>query len=73
MSCYLRGMKEILAEAGIEVTPQNRKKVDQAIHKILGMEDEHCPQVWKTIKERVLNDEQEKKEFTRKLKEALIQ
>ena len=32
MSCYLRHMKDILEEAGIEVTPANKKQIDQAIH-----------------------------------------
>ena len=33
MSCYFRQLKDILAEAGVEVTPGNRKEIDRAIHK----------------------------------------
>ena len=43
MSCYFRHMKEVLAEAGIEVTPANRRRVDQAFRQIAGVPREHCP------------------------------
>jgi hypothetical protein len=40
-------MKEIFDEAGIEITPKNRKQVDQAIHEIMAVDYKHCPQAWK--------------------------
>ena len=35
MSCYFRHMKDVLSEAGIQVTPSNKKQVDKAIHDIV--------------------------------------
>jgi len=32
MSCYLRHLKDILGEAGIEITADNKKQIDRAIH-----------------------------------------
>lgn len=73
MSCYFRHIKDVLAEAGIEVTPQNKKKVDQAIHSLMDIEYKQCSPTWKKLKERILSDEQEKKEFTARLKQLLEQ
>lgn len=36
MSCYFRHIKDILQEAGIEVTAANKKDVDRAIHRLVG-------------------------------------
>ena len=33
MSCYFRHMKNILDEAGIQVTLSNKKEIDQAFHR----------------------------------------
>jgi hypothetical protein len=35
MSCYFRHLHTIFDEAGIQVTPANKKQIDQAIHKIV--------------------------------------
>ncbi len=43
MSCYFRHMKNILHEAGIEVTPGNKKDIDQAFHRIVGVSYKDCP------------------------------
>ena len=58
MSCYFRQLKDILAEAGVEVTPGNKRKVDQAIHRIVGVEYKDCPVAWKALKEQIMGDEQ---------------
>ena len=34
MSCYFRHLKDVLSEAGIEVTPANKKQIDQAIKEL---------------------------------------
>jgi len=44
MSCYFRHLKDILEEADIEVTPDNRKQVDRAIHQIVGVTYKDCPE-----------------------------
>lgn len=71
MSCYFRHMKDILSEAGIEVTAANKKRIDQAIHEIVGTTYKDCPATWKEIKKKLASSEAEKKEFVKKLKAAL--
>lgn len=56
MSCYFRHMKEILIQVGIEVTPQNKKAVDQALHELVDVPYKACPAAWKAIKEKYLAD-----------------
>jgi hypothetical protein len=71
MSCYFRHLKDILAEAGVEVTPSNKRQVDQAIHKIVGVEYKDCPVAWKALKEQIMGDEQKRRDFVKKLKDAI--
>jgi hypothetical protein len=70
MSCYFRHMQEIFAEAGIQVTPANKKQLDQAVHKIVDVEYKNCPAAWKAIKAGA-GDPQQRREFIRKLKSAV--
>jgi len=44
MSCYLRHLKGLLDEAGIEVTPGNREQIDQIVHQLVGVTYKGCPQ-----------------------------
>lgn len=46
MSCYFRHLKDIFAEAGIEVTASNKRQVDQAIHRLVGVKYKECPAAW---------------------------
>lgn len=71
MSCYLRHLKETLAEAGIELTAANKRQIDQAIHKIVGVEYKNCPFAWKALKQQIMNDEKTRQEFVKNLKAAL--
>lgn len=57
MSCYFRHIGDIFAEAGIEVTPENRKDVDRAVHEIVGVEYKDCPAAWRRVKEMKSSDE----------------
>jgi hypothetical protein len=68
MSCYFRHLDGLFREAGIEVTPVNRKKVKEAIHSLTGVEHSDCPAAWKKLKQQVLNDEKNRSEFVRKLR-----
>ena len=43
-------MKSVLDEAGIEVTPGNKKELDQAFHQIVGVTYKDCPTTWKRLK-----------------------
>jgi hypothetical protein len=72
MSCYFRQMKEVLAEAGIVVTPANRKAVDTAFHRVAGLQTKHCPTAWKALKPRLATEE-EVRALARELQEAMRQ
>jgi predicted Fe-Mo cluster-binding NifX family protein len=71
MSCYFRHLKDIFSEAGIEVTPANRKKVDQAIHQIVRVDYKECPSAWKNIKQEMSDDENRRQDFIQRLKNAI--
>ena len=71
MSCYIRHLKDLLSEAGIEVTAENRKQIDRAIHDIVNTTYKDCPGTWKEVKNKLAASEAEKKDFVKKLKSAL--
>ena len=71
MSCYLHNMKDIFREAGIEVTPENKKQIDRAIHDVVNTTYKDCPGTWKEVKKKLASSEAEKREFLKKLKAAL--
>ncbi len=50
MSCYFRHLKEILAEAGIDVSTVDKKALDKAIHAIVNVQYKNCPEAWQAIK-----------------------
>lgn len=56
MSCYFRHLKEVMAEAGIEVTPANRKEVDRVLHEIAGVDYKDCPGAWKNLKRQMASE-----------------
>ena len=68
MSCYFRRLKEIMDEAGIEVTPGNKKQIDQAIHEIVGVGYKDCPATWKKLKQEMLTDERKRQDLVDKLR-----
>jgi hypothetical protein len=70
MSCYFRHMQGILDEAGIKITPANKKQVDQAIHKIVNVSYKNCPAAWEEIKLGIA-DAQKRKQFVEQLKNAV--
>lgn len=71
MSCYFRHLKDILNEAGIKITPANRKQIDQAIHRLVDVSYRDCPVTWKKLKQDILGDEQKRRDFTKKLQDAI--
>jgi len=71
VSCYFRHLKDILEEAGIQVTPANKKQVDQTIHQIVGVVYKDCPETWERVKQQLAGDEQKRQEFISQLKSAL--
>jgi hypothetical protein len=72
MSCYFRHIKDILDEAGIEVTSSNKKQIDQAIHQIVGVAYKDCPATWKKLKQQIIGDEQKRRDLTKKLQDAIL-
>lgn len=67
MSCYFRYMKDVFQEAGIEVTPGNKKEIDRRIHGIVGVDYKDCSAAWKKVKEEI-HDESRRGEFVERLK-----
>ncbi|OGO03606.1 MAG: hypothetical protein A2Y60_06595 [Chloroflexi bacterium RBG_13_54_9] len=70
MSCYLRHLKDLLNEAGIEVKAGSRKRVDETIHQIVGVAYKNCPTAWKQVKKQ-LQDENERRVFIERLQIAM--
>lgn len=51
MSCYFRHIKDLFADAGVEVTAENRKDLDRKLHAAVGVEYKDCPAAGRKIKE----------------------
>jgi hypothetical protein len=60
-------MKRVFEKAGIEVTPENKKELDNIIHNIVNVNYKNCPATWKQVKNLILEDETN---FASKLKNA---
>jgi hypothetical protein len=71
MSCYFRHMKDVLEEAGIAITPKNKKEIDRIIHELVEIEYKNCSPTWKGVKERIKGDEASRSRFVTRLKEKL--
>ncbi|HVO78242.1 MAG TPA: hypothetical protein VMS79_05175 [Methanomassiliicoccales archaeon] len=56
MSCYLHNLDEVLRDAGLQVNDKNRKKIDEVIHRVAGVEYKSCPSAWKKVKEMMAED-----------------
>ncbi|HSV42848.1 MAG TPA: hypothetical protein VLH13_05505 [Methanomassiliicoccales archaeon] len=56
MSCYLRHLEKELAEAGVPLTRENRKNVDEALHRLVQVDYKHCPDAWRAIKADLVKD-----------------
>ena len=68
MSCYFRYLKSVLAEAGVRVTPANKRAIDRAIHAHVGVPYKHCmPDCWSNVK-AALQDPREKTKLVAALK-----
>jgi hypothetical protein len=71
MSCYFRHLKDVFEEAGIQVTPANRKEIDKVIHATVGLTKKHCPSAWAKVKQEFLTDEKKRRILVRELKKSL--
>jgi len=68
LTCYFRHLNDVFKKAGIEVTKQNKHEIDEAIHKLVGVEYKNCPAAWKEVKKRLTENQEA---FVSTLKKAL--
>jgi len=71
VSCYFRYMKDILDEAGIVVTPANRKQLDQAVHQAVGVAYKDCPTTWRKVRQDITGDENKRRALIEQIKAAV--
>ena len=71
MSCYFRHMKDVLDEAGVEVTKENKKDVDKIIHGLMDVEFKNCSPTWKAVKDHIKGDEKARTKFIKMLKKEM--
>jgi hypothetical protein len=67
VTCYFRHLGEVFKKAGIEVTKENRQKLDRVISNLVNVEYKNCPAAWREVKKRLTEDESG---FVLSLKEA---
>ncbi|NIO37743.1 hypothetical protein GTO27_08580 [Candidatus Bathyarchaeota archaeon] len=68
MTCYFRHIQHVFKKAGIKVSTENKREIDSAIHRIVGVEYKNCPATWREVKKRIAEHEER---FVSELKKAL--
>ncbi len=58
MTCYFRHLKDVFDKAGIEVTKENKRDLDRAIHAHMGVEYKDCSSTWRAVKANLAEDEE---------------
>ena len=58
MTCYFRHLKDAFIKAEVTVTKENKKDIDRAIHRIVGVDYKNCSATWKEVKKRIAEDEE---------------
>jgi hypothetical protein len=69
MTCYFRHLRAVFEEAGIQVKKENRKKIDEAIHDIMGVDYKNCSETWKQVKD-IMKDDESREAFVLKLRNS---
>jgi hypothetical protein len=69
MTCYFRHLGSVFKKAGVEVTSENRKQLDQIIQDLVGANHKNCPETWREVKKRIIENQDD---FAAKLKAAWI-
>jgi hypothetical protein len=64
-------MKDVIEEAGIEITKENKKDLDRVIHSLVDVDYKDCSPTWKGVKEHIKGDDKARKQFIKKLKQKL--
>ena len=69
MGCW-RWFNSLLTEAGIEVTDENKEKIDDVIHKFIGEKSSYgrCSSDWKKARKEIKADEEMKQELVERLR-----
>ena len=72
LTCW-KWFNRILKDAGMDVTEENRARIDQVIHDFIGEKAryEHCSPNWSKIGKKVSEDENERKRLIAKLQTSL--
>jgi len=62
-----------LKEAGVEVTDENREKIDEIIHKYIGEQSRYgrCSGDWRRARKEIQADEKMKQELIEKLRTSV--
>jgi hypothetical protein len=68
LTCYFRHLKDVFDKAGIEVTEENKRDLDRAIHAHMGVEYKDCSSTWRAVKASLAEDEEA---FLSVLREAM--
>ena len=68
MGCW-RWFNTVLKEAGIEVTDENREKVDEVIHQYIGEQSSYgrCSADWRKARKEIQAHEQMRNELVERL------
>jgi hypothetical protein len=61
-------MKDVLEEAGVEVTSENKKEIDQIIHELVNVPYKQCSPAWKGVKDQIKTNDKTKGLFVKELK-----
>ena len=71
MSCYFRHIRDVFEAAGVEITPDNKKDVDRAIHKIAGVKYKDCSTTWKELEQQFLADDKGRAALVKRIKASV--
>jgi hypothetical protein len=63
-------MKDVLDEAGVVLTKENRHDVDRMIHDLVDVAYKDCTPTWREVKGRIQEDPAERQAFVDALRRA---
>ncbi|TFG30292.1 hypothetical protein EU527_14655 [Candidatus Thorarchaeota archaeon] len=63
-------MKELFEEIGVELTKENRDKIDELIHDMLSVDYPNSAAAWKMVRKKLSSDDAEG--FKQRLKVSLM-
>lgn len=72
MTSYFKNsrMKELFEEIGVELTKENRDKIDELIHDMLSVDYPNSAAAWKMVRKKLSSDDAEG--FKQRLKVSLM-